>query len=415
MFENALIHGRAQSMRQEVRYILLLTAFLFGFWVSAMLALQIFSPQPAGAQAGMEAAGQYKHAADWAERQQGSSRFRYYTSSSVTTTQGGSTSSGYAAPAKKRPRSGAPGSIAGRVVGLDGKTPVAGMRVTLNSTEIEYELETYNATTDESGIYRFKKVEPGIWAVGLDPLTLSDTYAPPRPHIIRVSKSQQAMSAPIQLVTGGCISGQAVWSDGFEFTDPALEVTVAPMDTNFYAVGANMDAKGNFQFCAAPADSAMIWVDCGDGRWIGRTARLTAGEDTRVDLSAEPGNAVPMARVGIQVSTRAEKGVGYAELLVVGRRPEKGGQAAMIFQREEITDRQGYVELFLPLGVYDFLAMNPREGEIGRMQGLEVIPHVADRLEHEIVVVGSSTEEERYQLYASMIDRAELFMYLWAY
>ena len=124
-------------------------------------------------------------------------------------------------------------------------------------------------------------------------------------------------------------------------------------------------------------------------------------------------NQIPTTLIWFDVRNEAGTGVGYSEILIVGRSPGIADRPAMVYARLEVSDRQGFVEFYLPYGVYDVLALNPREGQFGRINNLQVTPQNQSRASHDIVIRGESSEREREKMYDRMLDRADFFKYNW--
>jgi hypothetical protein len=389
----------------------------FGFSLGILTAIALLSlgTAEALAQAGIEAAKQAEAAADWAERQKsGSSTTGNYRIISTGRSVRRVVPAPTVSTLKRRPRSGAPGEVSGRLLDRSTGAPLAGVPMLLISTEPEWEVEILDATTDSSGSYRFTRVEPGRWSAGVDPTRLPPRYASARPiGPITVERKQKVTAPDILLFYAGCITGQATWRDGRKMN--VGEVVVAPMDTTLYAISDELDPQGQYMFCAAPPGSAMVWLDLQDGRQLGYPARLAVQDTLELDFAADSWAQMQATQVWIQVKTETGDGVGFAEVMVVGRRPGHGERPGMVFLRHETADRQGLVEFFLPVGAYEFLAMNPREGEWGRQKGIEITPTVPRRLTHDIVVKGTSTAAQREDWRTGLYGRADWYLYVWAY
>jgi hypothetical protein len=389
------------------------------FGISAVLvapaSLLLVIADDCHAQAGVEAATQLQHAAEWAERQgsTGSSGdYRIFSTSRTVTRVPTATS----APStlKKRPRSGAPGEVSGEVLDRGTGKGIASVPVLLISTELEYEVEILDATTDATGKYVFAKVEPGVWTVSVDPARLTPAYAPRRPiGAIKVEKKQKVTASHILLLNSACVTGTVKWTDGQAATEGL--VTIAPVDTTQYAIADEISERGEFSFCAAPPGSAMVWLDLNDGRQLGYGTRLVVQDTTRLDFAAPPWNQVKTTRLWIRAVTEDGQNVGFAEVVVLGRRPAQGDRPALVYLKGETADRQGLADFELPVGAYEVLVMNPREGQWGRQKGLEITPVAPAQLTHEIVVKGTSTEAQREDLRAGLYDRADWLLYVWAY
>ncbi|MGH7724821.1 MAG: hypothetical protein ACREOU_05275 [Candidatus Eiseniibacteriota bacterium] len=311
-----------------------------------------------------------------------------------------------------RPKSGAPGKVAGLVYERDGKRPLANVYVGLVSTEPEYKVVRLEARTDSAGYYEFKTVEPGRWAVQVIEDRLPTIFAPPRiGHIVTVAK-RQAVAAPALVVTRtACVSGHAVWGDGYVLYDAPL--TIAPYDSTFLSTGGLLNGVGDFNLCGAPTDSVMVWMHLRDGRSLGRATRLDPKNPRRVDFKPDPIERMDGCVLRVLAVTNERKPVGFARITVVGRRFEQGARPALVYVREERADGGGVAEFKVPFGVYEVLAINPREGQVGRVQRMIVDTNQSGTQPLEVVLRGQATPSERASMHAELLNRAETYLYVW--
>ena len=392
--------------------------------VLALVAAAVASmslPETASSQAGLEAAAIASHAVTWAEghRSTGSSiadRFRVVFSAVPSTSPAfrhgrGSGLSG--PPRVPRKPSGAPAHMIGIVLQEDTRQPVAGVSLVLTSTDPEYITERDTTRSDAAGRFVFESVEPGHWSLVLDLETLPPTFIATRSQLLVTTAKHDSIRLPaFELSRAACVEGRAVWSDGVTLADAPL--LIAPRDTLLYSVGGLVDGIGDFSVCTAPPDSAMVWIDLLDGRRLGRQARLDVGKLVRVEFQPEPLNRMRGSSLSLEARTEKGLAVGFAEFVVVGSRRAEGSQPALVFSRQAVADRSGVAEFTLPPGHYEILAMNPREGEWGRVRDLEISIDSPAIMRYDITVTGKSTAAQRDAWRAGLLDRAEVLLFVWA-
>jgi hypothetical protein len=117
--------------------------------------------------------------------------------------------------------------------------------------------------------------------------------------------------------------------------------------------------------------------------------------------------------VSLLARTRDGQRVGLAEVAIFGRSADAGDRSTLVYSRQAVTDAGGRLEVSLPIGAYDILVLNPREGQWARLEGLAVgLDGPAPS--RELTLEGSSAPGERAGWKAELLDRAELALYLWA-
>jgi hypothetical protein len=326
----------------------------------------------------------------------------------------GTGSGGYDAPPPlpARKKSGAPGVVAGLVYQRADKLPVGGVTLNLISTETTFARETLVARTDSAGYYEFKAVEPGRWYLAVVADRLNPKWAPVRTGaIVTVAKKQQVAAPAIVVTPTSCTQGHTAWSDGYTLYD--APITVAPYDTTLLSVSGLANGVGDFSVCGAATDSVMVWMHLRDGRSLGRTTRLSPGAPIRVDFVADP--LERMEGTVLHITTVANDGrpIPKARVTVVGRHFEQGARPALVFVREEATDRDGALDLHVPWGVYDILAVNGRDGQSGTVSRMVVNQDVKETQPLKIELRGTFTPAELAAKRELLLDRAETMLYVW--
>jgi hypothetical protein len=297
-------------------------------------------------------------------------------------------------PRKARPKSLAPGSVKGTVQESVSRRPVAGVIVRLISTESQYVTERLEARTDSSGGYEFPRVEPGVWALAVAGDHLSTRYAPPRAtRTLTIAKRDAISAPPFELKRTACINGHAGWSDGYVLYDAPL--TIAPYDSSQFSATTLMDGVGDFRLCGAPEDSVMVWMHLRDGRSLGRTSRLANGSPRSVKFAPDPTEKMQGSLLRVLPVLNDGTPVPRALITAVGRRFEQGDRPALVFVREQTADAEGVAEFKVPFGVYEVLAINPREGQSGRVQRMIVNVDQEGAQPLRIELRGTSTPTER--------------------
>jgi protocatechuate 3,4-dioxygenase beta subunit len=312
----------------------------------------------------------------------------------------------------RRPRSGAPGEVSGRLVDETG-APVAGIAVGLLSTDARYAPEFLEAMSDSTGRFRFTKVEPGPWEVRFDPAKLPARYAPRRAAVaLSVSRSERKQLSDLVFLPGACALGSVRWTGG----PPALETEIffAPADTAFFSITGRIDGEGVYRLCGIPAGPVHAWSDLGDGRWLGRPLQLKPGTETEFDLTAEPSSRLSGTSVWFDARTEDGRPIAFAEIVVFGVREATDAQPHLVYLRGAVADRVGAAEFLLPYGTYEVLAINPREGEWTRTQGLVIDASTGARRDQQLVLASTSTASQRADWVHSLRLRAEESLYLWS-
>jgi hypothetical protein len=316
-------------------------------------------------------------------------------------------------PRPARPKSNAPGRVAGLVYENGTRRPLGGVVMRMMSTEPQWAIERLEARTDSSGYYEFPRVEPGAWLLGVVNDKLSTRYAPPRtPRAVTVAKRDSVAAIPFVLHRTACVQGHAGWSDGYVLYDAPL--TVAPYDSTQYSASTMVNGVGDFALCGAPEDSVMVWMHLRDGRSLGRTARLSTLADRNVRFTPDPLEkmegvilrVLPVLNGGIRVPR--------AQITVVGRRFEQGDRPALVYVRQETADADGVAEFRVPFGVYEVLVVNPREGQTGRVERMIVNSTQSGAQPLEVVLRGSASAAEQARMRANLLDRAETYLYVWS-
>lgn len=324
----------------------------------------------------------------------------------------GSPAGSVARPRPARPRSSTPGRLAGLVYETGTRRPLGGVVMRMMSTEPQWATERIEARTDSAGYYEFARIEPGAWVLGVVSDKLSTQYAPPRgPRAITVAKRDSIAALPFALHRTACLNGHAGWSDGYVLYDAPL--TVAPYDSTQYSATTSMNGVGDFKLCGAPEDSVMVWMHLRDGRSLGRTTRLSALAERNLQFKPDP--LERMEGVILRVLPRLNGGspVPRAQITVVGRRFEQGNRPALVYVRQETADGDGVAEFRVPFGVYEVLAVNPREGQNGRIEKMVVDTNQNGPQPLEVILRGASTPAERARMRADLLNRAETYLYVW--
>jgi len=317
-------------------------------------------------------------------------------------------------PVKKpRPRSSAPGLLAGLVYEAGTKRPVGGVLVRLVSTDPEFAVERLDARTDSAGYYEFPRVEPGAWRLGLVDDAIPTAFVPLRARrSITLAKRDSLAAAPFVLHRAACVKGHAGWSDGYVLFDAPM--SVAPLDTALSTTSTLMDGVGDFRLCGAPEDSVMVWMHLRDGRSLGHTVRLSGGAEPAVAFTPDP--LEKMAGCTLRVLPVLNDGtpVPHAAITVVGRRFEQGDRPALVYVRDEAADADGMAEIRVPFGVYEPLVTNPRSGETGRVSHMVVDTDQAGAQALRIELRDPVTPAERARMRSELLDRAETYLYVWS-
>jgi len=392
-------------------------------WIrnAALAAIVVFSPAMAHAQAGMEAGAATSHAATWAKHQKESGSSTSATTTKTTTktsgATGGKTVSGRAAgttlPERKtRPSSGAPGSLSGQVLERGNAKPVPGVLVRLESTELQYVVETKLARTDSSGAWLITDVEPGRWSLDVDNERLPETYASSEsPRTLIVAKNDAQHVAPFVLYRTACVGGHVQWADGYVFSD--APVLVAPRRYGLPVARGRVNGVGDYQICSAPADTAMIWLILRDGRRLGSPVHLAVGQAATVDFRPPSEDNMPGTMLLINAKTAGGQKVPFARVLMVGRRLGVAGEPSVVFVRDANANREGEVLAHVPYGTYEILGWNPRQGEWGRVEQFVIARGSGESFEHEITLRGSSSAAEQAAWRQELLDRADDFQIHW--
>ena len=307
--------------------------------------------------------------------------------------------------------SGAPGKVAGLVYERGTKVPVGNVTVALVSSDPGYVVTTLTARTDSAGYYEFAKVEPGRWILAIPRDGLAMTWALPRlPATIQLAKKQAYAAPDIALGRQACVEGHAVWGDGYTLYDAPL--TVIPLDTTLAATGGMVNGVGDYKVCEAANDSVMVWMHLRDGRSLGRATRLTPGATRRVEFKPDPIERMEGSAVRVLPVLADGTPVPRAQVFVVGRRFEQGDRPALVFVREDVSNREGVAEFKAPFGNYEVLVINPREGQSGS-ERMIVDLNQTDQKPLRIVLRGARNEAEREALKIDLFERAETSLYVW--
>jgi len=317
-----------------------------------------------------------------------------------------------APPRPARPKSNAPGRVAGLVYENGTRRPVMGVVMRMVSTEPQWAVERIEARTDSAGYYEFPRVEPGAWVLGVVNDKLSTRYAPPRsPRAVTVAKKDSVAALPFVLHRTACVKGHAGWSDGYVLYDAPM--TIAPYDSTQFSATTTMNGVGDFQLCGAPEDSVMVWMHLRDGRSLGHTARLSTLADQSVKFTPDPLDKMEGCVLRVLPVLNSGTPVPRAQITVVGRRFEQGDRPALVYVRQETSDADGVAEFKVPFGVYEVLAINPREGQNGRVERMIVNTSQSGPQPLRIVLRGLASPREQASLRAGLLDRAETYLYVW--
>lgn len=314
-------------------------------------------------------------------------------------------------PLLVRPASGAPGKVAGLVYERGTKVPLPNVIVSLVSTEPQYVVTRLTARTDSAGYYEFPAVEPGRWSLWVPRDGLPMTHATPRVAPAITLAKRQAYAAPaFALGKQACVEGRAVWGDGYPLFD--APVTIVPLDTTLNAVGGQLDGIGDYKVCEAADDSVMIWMHLRDGRSLGRAARLTPGSSRRIEFKPEPIERMEGSPLRVLPVLADGTPVPRAQILVVGRRFEQGDRPALVFVREDASDRDGVAELKVPFGNYEVLVINPREGQAGTERMVVDIDQ-GQRQPLRVVLRGSHSPAQQEAMKTRLLEHAETSLFVW--
>ena len=311
-----------------------------------------------------------------------------------------------------RTPSGAPGKVAGLVYEHGTKTPVGNVTVALVSDDPGYVVTTLTARADSAGYYEFPQVEPGRWTLSIPRDGLPQTWAlPRRPAAFTLAKKQAFAAPPFALGKQACVEGKAVWGDGYVLYDAPL--TVVPLDTLLSATGGQVNGVGDYRVCEAANDSVMVWMHLRDGRSLGHAARLVPGTTRRVEFRPDPIERMEGSPLRIVATLADGRPVSKAKVLVVGRRFEQGTRPALVFVREDVTNGEGVAEFKAPLGNYEVLVINPREGQAGS-ERMVVDVDQAERAPLRIELRGAHTPARQVALQNDLLERAETSLYVWS-
>jgi hypothetical protein len=383
------------------------------FWLALALALATSSiARDACSQAGIEAAAATKQAAEWAKRQKeagADATVQPRVIQGARSAQSGSASGGGRAARKP---SGAPGRLSGRVIERGTRSGVPGVLLSLTSTDPQYVVVTHLASTDSTGAYRFPEIEPGHWALAVVADRIPATYgAVAADRAVTVARNDSLVVFPIELFRTACVEGHTEWSDGYVFSDGSI--VVAPHNPSFPALTGKVNGVGDFQICSAPADTAMVWLLLRDGRRFGQLAQLSVGHSATVEFRPEPLEQMKGTQFHLRCRTSDGTPVPQARVVLVGRRIGVGKDPWTVFAREVQTDRVGEAITGVPYGTYEILALNPRQGSWARVQQFVVARGVRDELVHELVLHGTSSEDEQIAWRNDLLARADQFLYRW--
>jgi hypothetical protein len=375
------------------------------------LAMLLAGAGDARAQAGMEAAAATKQATDWSKQQKQSGTQGALPRARVVPPRRGKVAPAVPALPPRKP-SGAPGRVAGTVVEKGTRLGVAGVILSLTSTEPQFAVETLLARSDSSGHYEFPSVEPGRWSLVVVRDQVPKTYgALAGARVVTVAKRDNLAEPPIELGRTACVSGHVVWSDGYVFSD--APVRVAPRDPVLLPAEGALNGIGDYEICTAPADTVMVWLALRDGRRLGRPARLTPGSEAVVDFRPVPLEQIEGSLVRFEPRTPDGRPVLKAKILVVGRKLAVGDEPTLVFAREAVADHAGGADFWMPYGTYEILVVNPREGPYGRVEQFVIAPGAPPKVVHEVILRGTSTAEDRAAWRTDMLERADRFERVW--
>jgi hypothetical protein len=332
------------------------------------------------------------------------------TGGAATSTPPGVT---YVTEKPKRPKSTAPGRVAGLVYEDGTKAPLRGVLVRMLSADPQWATEKLEAITDSAGYYEFPRVDPGAWVLGIPSDRLSTRFSPPRaPRTLTVAKKDSLAVAAFALKRTACVKGHAGWSDGYVLYDAPL--TVAPYDSTLFSRTTTMNGIGDFDLCGAPEDSVMVWMHLRDGRSYGRAMRLTALSEQQVSFTPDPIERMEGVTLRVLPQLNGNVPVPRAQVTVVGRRFEQGVRPALVYVRQETADADGVVEFKVPFGVYEVLVVNPREGQTGRVSRMVVNQDQKGIQPLAVTLTGKATLNEQRQMRLDLLNRAETYLYVWS-
>lgn len=377
-----------------------------------LAGLAAATPRPVHAQAGMEAGAAAGQAADWAKRQ----RQREGTTPSGPTGRvvpGARSTKAVLAPERSvRKKSGAPGTVTGKVVDRNTQRPVPGVILRLVSTEPQYVVETKLYRTDSTGAYRFTEVEPGTWKLTVDSEQMPATYAVAETaRLVKVARRGAVAMPPFTLYRTACVAGHVEWADGYVFS--AAPVLVAPRNPALPVVKGKVNGVGDYEICSAPADTAMVWIELRDGRRIGRPTALAVGKNARLDFKPDPVESMPGTTLFLELKTASGDRVPFGRVVLVGRKYGVAGEPNVVFVRDGTANREGELLGYVPFGTYEFLAWNPRQGEWGRVEQFVIARGAGEEVHHDIVLRGASTSEDQTSWRQDLLDRATDFQRRW--
>jgi len=405
---------------------------------TTLIALALALPVAAGAQAMIEASGITSQVSttarpDWTQGNESAPAARFVRGAGIADgswframgiESGGFSSIGRPAagapstrlapppPRPVRPKSNAPGRVAGLVYESGSKRPVAGVTVGLVSTEPQWATERLETRTDSAGYYEFARVDPGVWLLGIPGDHLSTRWVAPRAgRPVTVAKRDSVAAAPFELRRTACLAGHAGWSDGYVLYDATL--TVAPYDSSQFSSSSTMNGLGDFKMCGAPEDSVMVWMHLRDGRSLGHATRLSNAVDRMLAFTPDPLEKMEGCLLRVQPVLNDGTLVPRAQVTIVGRRFEQGARPALVFVREQVTDADGIAEFKVPFGIYEVLSINPREGQTGRVSRMVVDKNQDGAQPLRVELRGTTTAFERARMRSDLLNRAETYLYVW--
>ena len=91
----------------------------------------------------------------------------------------------------------------------------------------------------------------------------------------------------------------------------------------------------------------------------------------------------------------------------------RGAIPALVFVREQVTDADGIAEFKVPVGIYEVLSINPREGQTGRVSRMIVDKNQDGAQPLRVELRGTTTAYERARMRSDLLNRAETYLYVW--